>query len=65
MANEIQWIIPYIIQNNVTKFTVKHASYTNATIGYLIQYPISSQIQHTLFDIISLGVDAVLLCMFE
>jgi len=59
--------------NNVTQFTVKHSSYSNATTSYLIVLligllayyyviapsPISSQIPHTLFGIISLGADAV------
>jgi len=37
MANEIQCILPYVTHdNNITQFTVKHTSYTNAT-GYLIE----------------------------
>jgi len=37
MANEIQCIVRHVTwDNNVTRSTVKHSSYTNATTGYLI-----------------------------
>jgi len=72
MANEIQRVILTLHNNNVTQFTVKHSSYTNATTGYLIMTnhdllvnimlafsPIPRQIIHMLFDIISYRVDTV------
>jgi len=55
----------------VIQFTVKHSSYINATTSYLIElislayYYISAfaatkpDATHTLFDIISIGVNAV------
>ena len=72
MSNERQCIILHMLHNyNVTHFTVKRSSNKTATTDYLIQWltclnillthsPVTSQITHSLFGIISLGVDAVL-----
>jgi len=51
------------INNNVTQFTVTQMQLSNHMTYLLIitlaHSPIPSQIPHTLFDIITLGVDAV------
>jgi len=68
MANEIQRIIPKLHNNNVTQFTVKYSSYTNATTSYLIDdllaYYYVSTFANTKTDcthpMISLGADVVL-----
>jgi len=71
IANEIQCTISTLHDNNVTQFTVKHSSNINATtrlsnrmtcllIITLVHSPTPSQIPHTLFDIISLSMDAVI-----
>jgi len=69
MANEQQSLY-YLTCTIATQFIVKSSNYTNATISYLMYFllkliitlasvPIPSQIPQTLFDIISLGMDAV------